>query len=148
MGCSLKLAPVLWVLLIVFILRVVSQMLVAAGVAPFLPPMEAWQSGLLPYPVLVMCQIVVITIYGKVCLDFTRGRGFFVQPRRGLGVGLLVFGSIYFGVMISRFIILLSHPGEHWMGGPLPIVFHWLLAAFLLLVGSYHIGELRRSKFY
>lgn len=138
-----QLAPVLWGLLGLFILRVVGQLLVAVGWAPFLPPMEAWQSGLLPYPWLVGAQLIAIGVYGKVCLDFTRGDGFFVTPRRRLGVGLLVVGSVYLGVMVARFIVMLAHAGERWMGGPIPIVFHWVLATFLLVVGAYHRASAR-----
>jgi hypothetical protein len=53
--------------------------------------MDAWQSGLLPYPVLLASQIVVLTFMTMICVDFVRQRGFFVEPHpRG---GVSPFGS-------------------------------------------------------
>ena len=77
--------------------------------------------------------------YGKVCLDFIRQRGFFVTPRRWLGTLLLSVGSVYLAVMVIRYAIRMSlYPPERWTGGSIPIVFHWVLAAFILVLGDYH----------
>ena len=40
----------MWMLLGLFVLRVVGQVLVAFFDVRFLPPMSQWYSGLLPYP--------------------------------------------------------------------------------------------------
>ncbi|MBN1687903.1 MAG: hypothetical protein JW893_02260, partial [Candidatus Omnitrophica bacterium] len=62
-----RLALMLCGLLFIFILRVIGQILVACGWNPgFLPPMPEWQSGLLPYPWLLLSQILIIILYGKV----------------------------------------------------------------------------------
>ncbi len=130
---------VLIALLFLFCLRVLGQILVAFFKVSFLPPMEEWFSGLLPYQELLTAQILIIVLYGKICLDFVRGRGFFVTPRRRLGTGLLTFGSLYLGVMILRYVIRMSlYPNERWAGGCIPILFHWLLSSFILVLGSYH----------
>jgi hypothetical protein len=84
---------VLIALLFLFCIRVLGQILVAFFRVTFLPPMEEWFSGLLPYPELLTTQIPIIVLYGKICLDFVRGSGFFVTPRRRLGTGLVIFGS-------------------------------------------------------
>jgi len=135
-----RLAIVLWILLFLFVLRVAGQLLVALGWgSAFLPPMEEWSSGLVPYPLLLPAQILIVLLYGKVCLDFTRGRGFFVSPRRSLGSCLLIFGSIYLAAMLARYVVRMSlYPSERWTGGSIPIFLHWVLATFILLVGSYH----------
>ena len=99
---------VLIALLFLFCLRVLGQILVAFFRVSFLPPMEEWFSGLLPYPELLTAQILIIVLYGKICLDFARGLGFFVTPRRRLGTGLLIFGSLYLGVMILRYFMRMS----------------------------------------
>ncbi len=70
-----KLAPLLWLLLIAFVGRVVGQALVAFADVRWLPLMEAWMSGLLGYPYLLLSQVVIIVVYAKVCIDFSRGRG-------------------------------------------------------------------------
>ena len=57
-------------------------MLVAFLGVTFLPPMEEWYSGLLPYPYLLPTQFLIIFLFGKICLDLFRGHGFFAVPRR------------------------------------------------------------------
>jgi hypothetical protein len=73
-------ARALWTLLALFALRVLGQLLVLLGVAPFLPPMDDWQSGLLPYPLLLASQVLILALCATICMQFSRGRGYFVQP--------------------------------------------------------------------
>src|SRR5215468_9146857 len=132
----------LWLLtalLFLFCLRVLGQILVAFFGVKFLPPMEEWFSGLLPYPELLTSQILIILLYGRICLDFARAYGYFVTPRPRLGINLLKFGWLYLGVMIIRYVIRMGlYPHERWTGGSIPIFFHWVLASFLLVLGHYH----------
>ncbi len=105
----------------------------------FLPPMKEWFSGILPYPELLVSQILIIFLYGNVCLDFWQGKGYFVKPNLRLGMNLLRFGWLYLGAMILRYIIRMTlHPDQRWVGGCIPIVFHWVLASFILVLGTYH----------
>jgi uncharacterized protein len=132
-------AAALWLLLFLFVLRVAGQLLVFLGRAPWLPPMEEWYSGLIPYGPLVVAQIAIVVLYAKAALDLSGGRGYFATPRPGLGRGLLVFGSVYLAAMIVRYILRMSlHPEARWTGGAIPIFFHWVLAAFLLVLARYH----------
>jgi hypothetical protein len=132
-------AAALSALLGLFVLRVLAQALIAIGYGAFLPPWEEWFSGLVPYPQLLASQLVIILVYGTVCLAFVRQRGFFVTPRRWLGALLLTIGSVYFAVMVIRYAIRMSlYPLERWTGGSIPIFLHWVLAAFILVLGSYH----------
>jgi len=130
----------LWVLAGLFFVRVAGQVLVEFWHVDFLPPSEEWQSGLLPYPVLLLSQIVILIVQAKVCVDFQRGRGITFEPRRRLGQFLRAFGSIYLVAMIARYVIRMArHPEERWFGGCIPIVFHWVLAAFVLTVAFHHL---------
>jgi hypothetical protein len=132
-------AGLLWGLLALFVLRVVGQLLVALGLAPQLPPMDLWYSGLLPYRPLLVAQIAIVALYAKVALDFTRERGFFAAPHPRLGRALLVFGWLYAGAMAVRYLLVMAlQPEARWTGGAIPIFFHWVLAAFLLTVGRHH----------
>lgn len=134
-----RLALWLWLLFVLFCLRVIGQLLVAVWRVPFLPPMEEWFSGLVPYPLLLAAQVLVIALLATVCVQFSRGDGWFVRPRRGFGVGLLGFGFLYLGVMLARYLIRMAvYPEERWFGGSIPIFFHWLLAAYVLLVARHH----------
>lgn len=134
-------------LLFLFILRVLGQILVAFFGVKFLPPMEEWMSGVLPYPGLLTSQILIIILFQKICLDFARGYGYFVQPRRRLGINLLKFGWLYLGVMIVRYVIRMGlYPHERWTGGSIPIFFHWVLASFLLVLGRYHYALSGKSR--
>jgi hypothetical protein len=122
--------PLLWILLSLFALRVLGQLLVVGGVAPFLPPMDEWQSGLLPYPVLLVSQILILVVLGAVCLQFSRGAGYFVKRRTWLGTPLWIAGWLYAIGMIVRYAALRRDP--------IPVVFHIILATFLLVVAYHH----------
>lgn len=132
-------AVALWLLLALFVCRVAGQALVAFFNVGFLPPMAAWQSGLVGYPWLLGSQLVIALVFGKVCLDFSRGHGVAVVPRRWLGAGFLVFGGLYLLAMLTRYAVrMVLYSQERWTGGSIPTFFHWVLAGFLLVLGTYH----------
>jgi putative CocE/NonD family hydrolase len=132
-------AAALSALLGLFFLRVLAQGLIAVGYGAFLPPWEEWFSGFVPYPQLLVSQILILFVGGKVCLDFVRQGGFFTTPRRWLGSFLLSLGSLYLGVMVIRYAIRMSlYPLERWTGGSIPIVFHGVLAGFILVLAAFH----------
>ena len=134
-----RLAPLLWGLLGLFVLRVAGQALVAFFRVSFLPPMQEWYSGLLPYEYLLPSQIAIIVVMARVCVDFTRGTGFFVTPRRFFAIHWLYFGYFYLVVMVARYPVQMAlHPESRWFGGTIPIFFHWVLAAFVIAVGLHH----------
>jgi hypothetical protein len=122
--------PLLWVLLTLFVLRVVGQLLVVSGAAPFLPPMEEWQSGLLPYPLLLASQIAILGLLVTVCVQFSRGHGYFVRPRAWLATPLWILGWIYAVGMVVRYAMLRRDL--------IPVTFHIVLATFLLVVAHHH----------
>ncbi len=126
----------MWFLLGMFCFRVSAQLIQFFFNTPYLPPFDAWQSGLLPYGVLVFSQGVIILIYTRTALAFQRGQ---IQARRGPARFLLGFGSLYVLSMVIRYVLRMSwYPQERWAGGCLPIFFHLILASFLLLWGHYH----------
>lgn len=132
-------APWLWAALALFFLRVTGQLVVATWAPSFLPPMEEWYSGLVPYGPLLGIQIVLLIGLGSVCSQFSRGAGRAVRPHKRLGQGLWIFGWLYAGGMVVRYVVRMSlYPEARWFGGTIPIVFHWVLASFVLMVASYH----------
>jgi hypothetical protein len=105
--------------------------------------MDAWYSGLLTYPYLLTAQISIILLLAKVSLDFTQGEGLFIRPHRLFGRGVLYFGYLYFAAMILRYILQMSlYPENRWFGGTIPIVFHWVLASYVILFGRYHRAQI------
>lgn len=139
---SKRLAPLLWVLWFLFCLRVVGQALVAAGIGSFLPPMSQWYSGLIPYPILLPIQIVLIVLLGTICGNFTRGQGWLVRPSYGLGKSLLMFSMLYGGAMILRYIIsMVLMADQRWFGLAIPICFHLVLASYAFLLSRYHLAR-------
>jgi len=132
--------PLLWTLLALFVLRVAGQAMVAFWGVSWLPPMERWYSGLMPYPLLLPAQIAIIALMAKICSDFTRRWGFFVQPRRFFAGPWLWFGWIYLAVMLARLPVqMLLKPDAP----VIPIPFHWVLATFIIAVGLWHKRRLR-----
>jgi hypothetical protein len=118
--------------------RVIGQLIVYLYSPRWLPAMDEWQSGLLPYPVLLASQAVVLTFMTLICADFARRRGFFFDPHPRGGVFSVWFAYVYFGGMVFRYIVTMTRrPERRWFGGTIPIVFHSIMAAFLWTWGKY-----------
>jgi len=136
---NVALPMLLWMLFALFALRVAGQLAVVLGLAPFLPPMDQWQSGLMPYAALLASQLVILAVLGVVCVQFSRGRGYFVRPHRWLVTPLWVVGWLYASTMILRYAVWMTiRPDQRWTGDLIPVVFHLVLASFLISVAHYH----------
>lgn len=132
-------AAALWTLLGLFAARVLGQLAVVLDLAPFLPPMEQWQSGLMPYPALLVAQCTILVTFGIVCTQFTRGRGYFVDRGGWLGTPLWMAGWIYAAAMLVRYAVWMTiRPDERWTGDLIPVAFHLVLAGFLVVVAHHH----------
>ena len=107
------------VLMLLFIGRVVGQILVVLFAPRWLPPMQAWQSGLLPYPLLLASQLAIIALQVAMIRQIAAG----APPNRPFVIGIFIFATIYAGAMVVRFFVK-RYP-------LIPILFHWVLAAFL-----------------
>ncbi|PYO37218.1 MAG: hypothetical protein DMD86_03345 [Candidatus Rokuibacteriota bacterium] len=59
-------AQALVALTALFAARVLGQALVAFLDVPLLPPMSAWYSGLLPYPILLPTQLLILYVWPPV----------------------------------------------------------------------------------
>src|SRR5436309_7806663 len=78
-------AWILWSLSTLYLLRVVGQILVEFFHVTFLPPSPEWYSGLLPYPLLLPAQLVILIWMTRVNTSIMFRRGFFTAPRPHLG---------------------------------------------------------------
>lgn len=129
----------LWLLSFLFFLRVLGQILVAYFNVSFLPAMPHWYSGLLPYPILLPIQILIIILQIKINIDISRNKGFFAKPRRKFGKILQWFSYPYAVIMVIRYIITMYlYPERRWFGeGTIPIIFHFVLAGYLFTWGKF-----------
>ena len=133
---SIVYGTALLVLLLVFCARVLAQLIQALFPVRFLPPFESWQSGALPYPIVVLFQILIVLICLRVAWRVFSGT---IVPSAKKGRFLMLLGWIYLIGMSVRLIVGLTLAPDHfWFGATLPTVFHLVLASFLLVYGSFH----------
>jgi hypothetical protein len=129
--------PWLWLLLAAFLLRVAAQPLALVAGGPWLPPFEAWQSGALPYPVLLASQVLLAVWMGYAAAGVTTGR---TRPDRAVGRRVAMAAAVYAAVMVPRLALGLTVARGHWwLDAPLPTVFHLVLMTFLAVYGHYHL---------
>ena len=130
---------VLWCCVGLFLLRVLGQVEVWLLAPAWLPPMDAWYSGLLPYPLLLPVQILILMLMTGLVVNEMRCpyRG----QRRGWLEGVAV---VYFAVMLSRLSIQYLRGAEDVIAaGGIPVAFHWVLALFLLVLAKTGQGSMR-----
>lgn len=134
-------AVVLAILTLAFFGRVAGQFSVAFLGAGFLPPMEAWDSGLLRYSALLVAQIVILIVQVVIIRHLWIGSGRFAGPRPRVGISLKWFGLVYFLVMFTRYVVTAWLPVElPWSPATIPIYFHWVLALHIYTLSRYYRG--------
>ncbi len=115
-----------------FGLRVLGQALVMRRSLRWLPPMEQWQSGILPYPALLASQLAIL---GTQIAVIRRVPEFSGGSR--LAGPLRWFGRLYAGTMVVRYIVSMArHPERRPFGKTIPIVFHLVLATWVMVLAS------------
>jgi hypothetical protein len=132
-------AVLLALLAAVFLARVAGQAIVVLAAPDWLPPMTEWQSGLLPYPPLLATQLMILALQARVSVDLWRGRGRFAGRHPRFGTWLRWSSGLYAGSMLVRYVVTMAlFPERRWFGGTIPIVFHWVLAGYLLVWSGAH----------
>lgn len=132
------------ILLALFCFRVLAQLLQSYTEIPFLPPFDAWQSGAVPYRVLLASQILIIVFYGWILRHLATAR---MQPSRRQGRIFFAVGLIYFAVMVVRLFIGVTGLSErHWFHSYLPTFFHFVLSGYLIVVGYFHLQATARRQ--
>lgn len=123
---------------LLFVLRVAGQIVVALRAPAWLPPMTQW--NLMPYRLLLPIQFVFVAVLAAIVAGFARGEGLLAERHPSFGWFLIGLSAVYAGSMVVRYAVrMYRRPGERWFGGTIPIVFHVVLAAFLLTWGSHHV---------
>jgi hypothetical protein len=120
-----------------FAVRVAGQVVVLLAAPRWLPPMEQW--NLVPYPVLLPIQLALLAAMTAVTVDLAVGARMLPPGGRAIGVPLVMCACVYAAAMAVRYAVRMARrPDQRWFGGAIPIVFHWVLAAWLLVLGLFH----------
>ena len=135
----------LWLLTSLFLMRVVAQPLSRSVSIPGLPPFEAFQSGLVPYPLLLLSQVTILGVMAATAWSASTGR---LAPRPRLARAMAKVGWIYAAAMLGRlFIGAFVLPESSFFARPVPTFFHLVLASFLIVCGRlYRADDLPRSS--
>ena len=133
---SIKYARMLFFLTGAFVFRVLAQLIQAISPIEILPAFDQWQSGALPYEVLLVSQVFIL---GLLSLQIKNLYAGIVKPIRRRGFIYLIIGAAYFGLMLFRLVAGCTFAVDHpWLGVKLPTVFHLVLASTLLLMAKFH----------
>jgi len=128
---------ILALLTLLFSLRVLGQALVEFLSVDWLPATEAWASGLIPYPLLLAIQLVMLIGMVKIVSDVWRQSGFFLTAPAWSRF-LICCSAVYAGSMALRYLgTMIFRPEMRWLGATIPIFFHFVLAAFLYTWGKF-----------
>ncbi|HEY8510039.1 MAG TPA: hypothetical protein VIL32_16880 [Steroidobacteraceae bacterium] len=137
----------LWLCTLLFFGRVTGQVEVLLLEPPWLPPMEAWYSGLLPYWLLLPLQILLLMLMSAIAWDHWKGSGALRPARAATRIALRAFAAAYATAMLVRLIVALSMPPHELLAsGIIPVAFHWVLAGFLLLVSFAPVPQPQASR--
>ena len=129
-------AALLWSCVALFAARVIGQLETLLVAPAWLPDMDAWFSGLLPYPVLLPAQIAILMLMAVVAWNRRVRNGSFARAHPRAAQALRILAGIYFVVMAVRLAVNVQANGaDFWREGAIPVAFHWVLALFVLVSG-------------
>jgi hypothetical protein len=129
-------ATVMAVLLVLFLARVVGQILAATVTPSWLPPMARWYSGLMPYRYLLPAQIVFLVVMTSMTVSVASESAPLGVAAPAAGTWIVWAGYAYALGMAVRAIRYVLAPPER-RGVLIPIIFHFVLAGFLFTYGRY-----------
>lgn len=135
----------LWLCTALFLARVMGQILVGIYQPPQLPAWGEWYSGLMPYPWLLLSQLLLLMFMAVVNVDHACGSGRFHVASDTARRWLTWLAQAYGISMVVRYAWRMAMlPEARWFGGSIPIWFHFVLAAWvwLLAVRSVSIRSL------
>ena len=132
-----------WILIgctVLFALRVSGQLIVFRFAPRWLPAMEHWYSGLMPYRYLLPAQLVLLAALVLIAADVSRGDGLFAASWwQGWAAAAQIAAGVYFSAMVLRYVItMVRKPERRWFKRTIPIWFHMVLATALWSFGAFH----------
>jgi hypothetical protein len=128
-------AIVMAVLLLLFFGRVVGQILAATTAPSWLPPMARWYSGVMPYRYLLPTQVVFLVVMTAMVVAVAR-RSEPLGVLSNTASAWVIWASYVYALgMVVRSVRYATATPER-RGVLIPIIFHFVLAAFLFAYGS------------
>ncbi len=127
----------LWLLSLLFALRVLGQAIQFWTTVPWLPEFESFQGSGLPYWSLLPAQVLILTFVARHSWRLQRGM---VEPRRDRGGVLLWLGGMYLAGSLGRMVVGLVPGAPEWFRAWIPGAFHVVLAGYVVTLGAYHLG--------
>lgn len=127
-------AIVMAVLLVLFLARVLGQIFAATLAPSWLPPMRRWYSGLMPYRYLLPTQIVFLVIMTAMTVSVAHESAPLGVEAPAVGTWVIGASFVYALAMVVRSVRYARTPPDR-RGVLIPIVFHFVLAAFLCTYG-------------
>lgn len=95
--------------------------------------MQAWYSGILPYPLLLPIQIGLLMLMGVLAIRTRAPRQRTARADRTATI-LRTLAMLYVAGMTARLILIVHFYGKHYyLHGAIPVAFHWVLALFVLV---------------
>ena len=120
----------LWTLTLLFAVRVLGQAVQRGWPQSFLPSFNAFQGSGLPYPLLLIAQLVILALMVRAALRVGAGT---LSPSQGQRKFLIGFGILYIAGSVMRIVIGLAVPATtHWFTAWIPAFFHLVLASFVI----------------
>jgi hypothetical protein len=133
-GCTAN--ALLWSCVALFAARVIGQFEALLIAPTWLPDMDAWYSGLMPYYLLVPAQVAILMAMSATAWNRRIRSGAFARANPRTAGALRISAGIYFTVMVVRLgVNIIDNGAEFWRHGAIPVVFHWVLALFVLVAG-------------
>lgn len=133
-----------WLLVpaLLFALRVAGQVVAVLHAPTWLPRVESGQWNLMPYRLLLPIQLLFLAVMAWLLGSLLTDSGVAAAAAPRFGWFVIGFAAIYAGAMALRYAVRMRRrPDQRWFGGTIPIVFHFVLATFLFVFGSYHASH-------
>jgi hypothetical protein len=131
---------ILWLLTVLFAVRVAGQAIQAWWPQPFLPPFRNFQGSHLAYPLLLTAQLLILAVMLRSSWKVQRGTW---APSARAAAALFWCGVLYMTASLARLAIGLGvAAAPPWFRAWISGVFHLVLAGFVLtLAASYRRGS-------
>lgn len=125
-------------LTLVYTLRVVLHLVVVLTRVAFLPGPDEWNSGALPYPVVLALQLVLLALLALIWRDAARGFGRLYRRRPFAGRWIGRAAQFYLCLVAMRLLVyaVARTRGMELPPGLIPLFSHALLAVFAVIYSA------------